>query len=287
MTSQDPLDLTGRCAIVTGAGRGIGATIAGTLAQAGARVIIADVDGASATVNADDLRARGLDAIAHQIDVTNSEDVKQLIQFAEEQPGGLHILVNNAAISTTAIVEETHEDAWRRVIDINLTGPFLTTRAAIAAMRPRRSGKIVNVASVAAKRISYNAGASYTASKAGLVAFTRHVAYEAAPFGININAICPGPVLSPMLNENATEETRRARENSVPAGEMPTAEDQAAAILFLCSPLARMIHGVSLDVDGGSLLGWYDTDAYFRRRGAAHLLSSPRVDPSASAEGTP
>lgn len=258
----------GQTAIVTGSGQGIGRTIAERLASAGASVIIADRNIQEAQRTADEICAAGADAMAFEVDVTNGSHVHELMAFAQSARNGLSILVNNAAISTTKTIEETDEDSWRRVIDINLTGPFLTSKAALPILRGNGGGKIVNIASVAAKRISFNAAASYTASKAGLLAFTRHLAYEAAPDHINVNAICPGPVLSPMLQRTATPETIRAREASVPAGRLTTPDDQADAVLFLASSSSDMINGVALDVDGGALLGWYDVSTYFERRRA-------------------
>jgi NAD(P)-dependent dehydrogenase (short-subunit alcohol dehydrogenase family) len=130
--------------------------------------------------------------------------------------GGVDILVNNAGIATTELVEDLDEEKWRGVLDVNLTGPFLCCKAVLPYMRRKGWGRIVNVASVAAKRISFTGAASYTASKAGLLGFTRHLAYEVARHGINVNAISPGPTMTPMYERNADEETRRERIALVP-----------------------------------------------------------------------
>jgi NAD(P)-dependent dehydrogenase (short-subunit alcohol dehydrogenase family) len=152
------------------------------------------------------------------------------------------------------------------VLDVNLTGPFLCARAVLPHMRAKGWGRIVNVASVAAKRISFTAAASYTASKAGLLGFTRHLAYEVAPYGINVNAICPGPTLTPMYERNADEATRRERIAMVPKGRWITPADHGRVVVFLCSPAADALCGLALDVDGGSLLGWMPWDQYMTRR---------------------
>jgi NAD(P)-dependent dehydrogenase (short-subunit alcohol dehydrogenase family) len=189
--------LTGRVAIVTGAGAGIGAGIAAMLAEAGAAVAVADIDGESAASTAKVIENRGGRAITVNADVSDARDIDAMVRQTVTDLGGVDILVNNAGIATTELVEDLDEEKWRGVLDVNLTGPFLCCKAVLPHMRRKRWGRIVNVASVAAKRISFTGAASYTASKAGLLGFTRHLAYEVAPDGINVNAICPGPTMTP------------------------------------------------------------------------------------------
>lgn len=258
----------GRTAIVTGAARGIGHAIAGAFARHGATVVVADLDGEAAERAAAQLAAVGGEVRGRAADVSDSRDVHSLIDFARSLLGRVDILVNNAATTTTETIEHTDEEAWRRVVDVNLTGPFLCSKAVLPHMRKQHYGKVVNIASVAAKRISFNSGASYTASKAGLVAFTRHLAYEAAPDGINVNAVCPGPVITPMLEKVSDRETLAHRRRQIPAGRISGPDDQADVVLYLASDAAAMIHGQAVDVDGGALLGWTDTASYFARRGA-------------------
>ena len=180
--------------------------------------------------------------------------------------GGVDILVNNAGIATTELVEDLDEEKWRGVLDVNLAGPFLCCKAVLPHMRRKGWGRIVNVASVAAKRISFTGAASYTASKAGLLGFTRHLAYEVAPHGINVNAICPGPTMTPMYERNADEQTRRERIAMVPKGRWLTPEDHGRVTVFLCSEAADALCGLAIDVDGGSLLGWMPWDRYMAKR---------------------
>jgi len=189
-----------------------------------------------------------------------------MVDSCVKQWARFDILVNNAGIATSQTVEEMPEEDWRRVLDTNLTGPFLCCRAALPPMRKNGWGKIVNVSSVGGRRISYNGGANYTASKAGLLAFTRHLAFEVALYGINVNAICPGPTLAPMMDRLAAPETFNQILKSVPRGRLATPEDQAQAVLFLVSDLADFICGVALDVDGGFLLGWHDIETYRANR---------------------
>ena len=180
--------------------------------------------------------------------------------------GAIDILVNNAGIATTELVEDLDEEKWRGVLDVNLTGPFLCCKAVLPYMRRKGWGRIVNVASVAAKRISFTGAAGHMASKAGLLGFTRHLAYEVAPHGINVNAICPGPTMTPMYERNADEETRRERIALVPKGRWLTPEDHGRVTVFLCSEAADALCGLAIDVDGGSLLGWMPLERYMAQR---------------------
>ena len=259
-------ELTGRVAIVTGAGAGIGAGIAATLAEAGAAVTVADIDGESAASTAKGIGKRGGRAITVTADVSDAREIDALVRQTVTDLGGVDILVNNAGIATTELVEDLDEEKWRGVLDVNLTGPFLCCKAVLPHMRRKGWGRIVNVASVAAKRISFTGAASYTASKAGLLGFTRHLAYEVAPHGINVNAICPGPTMTPMYERNADEQTRRERIALVPKGRWLTPEDHGRVTVFLCSEAADALCGLAIDVDGGSLLGWMPWDRYMAKR---------------------
>jgi len=259
-------ELTGRVAIVTGAGAGIGAGIAAMLAEAGAAVTVADIDGESAASTAKVIEKRGGRAITVTADVSDAREIDAMVRQTVTDLGGLDILVNNAGIATTELVEDLDEEKWRGVLDVNLTGPFLCCKAVLPHMRRKGWGRIVNVASVAAKRISFMGAASYTASKAGLLGFTRHLAYEVAPHGINVNAICPGPTMTPMYERNADEETQRERIAMVPKGRWLTPEDHGRVTVFLCSEAADALCGLAIDVDGGSLLGWMPWDRYMAKR---------------------
>ena len=259
-------ELTGRVAIVTGAGAGIGAGIAAVLAEAGAAVTVADIDGESAASTAKGIEKRGGRAITVTADVSDAREIDAMVRQTVTDLGGVDILVNNAGIATTELVEDLDEEKWRGVLDVNLTGPFLCCKAVLPHMRRKGWGRIVNVASVAAKRISFTGAASYTASKAGLLGFTRHLAYEVAPHGINVNAICPGPTMTPMYERNADEQTRRERIALVPKGRWLTPEDHGRVTVFLCSEAADALCGLAIDVDGGSLLGWMPWDRYMAKR---------------------
>jgi NAD(P)-dependent dehydrogenase (short-subunit alcohol dehydrogenase family) len=177
--------------------------------------------------------------------------------------GGINILVNNAAVASADLVENTSPEVWRRTMEVNLTGPFLCCRAVLGPMKKQRFGKIVNIGSTAGVRMGFLGGADYAASKAGLLGFTRHLAFEAAPFGINVNAIIPGATATSTWSR-AAGSRGEIRRRLIPLGRLIEPQEIADAVLFLCSDKARMITGTSIPVDGGSLVGWIDTKTYYQ-----------------------
>jgi NAD(P)-dependent dehydrogenase (short-subunit alcohol dehydrogenase family) len=189
-----------------------------------------------------------------------------MVQRTAEAFGSVDILVNNAGIATTQLVEDLDEDAWRRVLEVNLTGPFLCSKAVLPLMREKGWGRIVNIASVAAKRISFTGAASYTASKAGLLGFTRHLAYEVAALGINVNAICPGPTLTCHVREERRRGNPARARRDGPEGPLPHPRRHRPGRGILCSEAADPLCGLAIDVDGGSLLGWMPWEKYMAKR---------------------
>jgi len=252
-------------ALVTGAGRSIGRAIALRLAEAGAALLVADVDldGGRETVEA--IAALGGTAEAMVADVANVAEGRAAVAEAVAAFGRLDVLVNNAGIFPFAAALTLAEEQWDRVLDVNLKGAFFLARAAARLMiAARRGGRIVNVASVAALRPSGNL-AHYDASKGGLLALTRALALEFAPHGITVNAILPGEIDTPGTRGNASELDQeggvavmdmRAPEflARIPLGRLGTPEDVANAALFLASGASAYITGASLVVDGGYLL---------------------------------
>jgi NAD(P)-dependent dehydrogenase (short-subunit alcohol dehydrogenase family) len=271
------IDLSGQTAIVTGAAGGLGFGLALSLARAGATVVTADRDADAAAAAADRLMAEGYAAAGAQLDVTDEQSITAVVDAAADRHGSIDILVNNAGVSTDAITEQTTAEEWRRVIDVNLTGPFLCSKAVLPRMAAAGRGRIVNIGSLAAIRISYTHGSSYTAAKAGLLAFTRHLAYEVAGRGVTVNAVNPGPTLTPAMAERITPERLHAREIEIPAGRLTLPEDVARTVLYLVSDLADTITGQTIDVDGGAQIGWLDMDTYFERRGAGSIAPSNRT----------
>ena len=245
----------GKVAIVTGAGRGMGRAVALLLAKEGARVAVNDINGPAAKAVAEEARQYGAEAIDLPGDVSNANDVSRAVEETISRFGRIDILVNNAGISsTTRPLETIADDEWSKVIDVNLKGVFLFMRAVLPHMKKQKSGKIVNVSSSAGRSVSTFCGAHYTASKAGVLGLSRHAALEAAPFNINVNAVAPGTIDTPMLREDASEELIAEEARNIPLGRLGTEEDEANLVAFLASEEASFITGATIDINGGDLI---------------------------------
>lgn len=250
------MELDGKVALVTGAGSGIGQAIAIRFATEGARVIVNDVDGRAAERTVQEVEKRGGQGLAAQANISNVEEVQRMAANAIDRFGAIDILVNNAGIGGASIsVRDMPPEAWERTISVNLNGAFYCCQAVIPGMIEKGGGKIVNIASLAASRMSKLGGADYTASKYGVAGFSHHLAFELAAHKINVNTVCPGATLTPLVMSKTTDEFRNAISDQVPLGRWVNPEDIAEAVLFLASDRAAMITGVVLDVDGGQLLG--------------------------------
>ncbi len=245
MTSLDGR-LAGKVALVTGAGGGIGRATVTRLAAEGAAVVAGDLKDYSAV--ADAVRAAGGRALGVELDVTSSESARGAVEAAIVQFGGLHILVNNAGIDQRGQLEELSEADWDRLLAVNLKGPFLCSQAAVKHLE---GGAIVNIASLAGRSSSPLQGCHYSASKAGLLGLTRHLARELGPRHIRVNAVCPGPVITDMLTRSTSSEGIAALAAQVPVGRAGTPEDIASVIAFLASDDAGYVNGASLDANGG------------------------------------
>ncbi|MEE8523890.1 MAG: 3-oxoacyl-ACP reductase family protein [Thermoanaerobaculia bacterium] len=244
------LDLSAKTAVVTGAGRGIGTAIARRLAEAGADVAIGyRTSGAQAEALAATIAEGGRRAIAVQADVTREDDVERLIARTEDELGGLDILINNAGIYPLAALTEMSVDDWETTIDANLKSVFLATRAAARRMIVRGGGAIVNIASIEAANPA-PMHSHYNAAKAGVVMHTRAAAAELGGHGIRVNAVSPGLIWRPGIEEQWPEGVERYT-HTAPLGRLGRPEDVADACLFLASAAARWITGAELRVDGG------------------------------------
>ena len=246
--------LEGKVALITGAGSGMGRAAAELFAGEGARVVVTDVvdDAGNAAVAA--VRAAGGDATFVRADVSSWSDCEAMVQCATDTYGALHVLYNNAGIfpADDGGVLDTPESTWQKVMDINLKGVWLGCKAGIPAMIASGGGSIVNVASFVALVGAATAQIAYTTSKGGVLSMTREIAVEYARQGIRANALCPGPIQTPLLEELLSDPDRRARRMvHIPMGRLGRAEELARAALFLASDDASFMTGASLVVDGG------------------------------------
>ena len=242
---------TSRVAVVTGAAQGIGRRVAEVLADEGYTLALTDLQEATETVAA--VRKRGREALAVSGDVSLEADVAALAEQVRDRFGRVDVLVNNAGISFIAPAEDTAADEWRRVLDVNLTGPFLLCRTFGRMMLEAGAGSIVNVASIAGLR-GVADRAAYNASKHGLVGLTRTLAAEWGGRGVRVNAVCPGWVKTEMdvADQAAGGYVDSDIVEQVPMGRFAAPDDVAAAIAFLADPAASgFVNGVTLPVDGG------------------------------------
>jgi 3-oxoacyl-[acyl-carrier protein] reductase len=244
-------DLTGRVALVTGAFRGLGLAAAERLAARGATVAVNVRDPERAEAAARSLGERGF---AVPGDLGNPADLQAIVDRTLDRFGRLDILVNNAAVALSTRFEQITEEEWRRTFEINVTAVFLLTRAVLPAMKQQGHGRIINLSSTAGKTVSTLGGAHYTASKAALQGLTRASAKELGPYGITVNAVCPGLFDTELTREHATPEQLAAAAKSFPIQRLGEAVEVADLICFLASDAAGYITGASLDINGGDLM---------------------------------
>lgn len=240
---------------MTGAAQGIGRAVAENLAAAGARVALVDQAGDSIEELAARLKGEGREALAIPTDVSSRAQVRQMAEVVVREYDGVDMLVNNAGVLRNTPIVDMPEGEWDLVVDVCLKGAFLCSQAVLPIMMARRYGKIVNVSSLAARSTSVLGGAAYTSAKAGLLGFTRHLAREAAPHGIHVNAVCPGATDTPMTRKGSlSPEHFEQVGRSVPLGRWGVPQDQANVILFLLSDAASFITGATIDVNGGQVM---------------------------------
>jgi 3-oxoacyl-[acyl-carrier protein] reductase len=246
---EEALKLKGKVALVTGAAQGIGKAIALLLARNGADIVVSDINLEKAEETAREIQGTGQKAMTIKVDVVNSEEVERMVQAIMERFGHVDILVNNAGIARDKLILRMTEGDWDMVINVNLKGTFNCTKAVVKHMSKQRSGKIVSIASVVGEMGNAGQG-NYSASKAGIIGFTKTIAREFAQRGINVNAIAPGYIETPMtdvLPEKTKEELKRL----IPMERLGRPDDVAEAVLFLVSEASSYITGQVLNVNGG------------------------------------
>ncbi len=241
-------ELTGKVAIVTGAGQGMGKAIALLLASKGIKVVIADINEVVANNVADEIGALGV-----KVDVTKEDEVESMANATLEKYGRIDILVNNAGVLRPTKIEDISKKEWDFVLDVNLNGTFLCTKAVLKTMKKNGYGRIVNMSSSAGRSVSTIGGAHYTAAKAAILGFTRAVAKETASFGVTVNSVCPGLIDTEMVRSDCSVEQIDKYEKSFPIHRLGTPEEVAALVLFLISD-AAYITGAAIDINGGDLM---------------------------------
>jgi len=252
MSVLDRFRLDGRVALVTGGARGLGRAMAEALASAGAAVAVTARSIEAAEAAAKEITAAtGSKAIGIRAEVTSNADVEAMVARAVETLGGLHVLVNNAGINKRGMIESLSEDDFDSVIDANLKGPWLCCRAVAAIFKTQKWGRVVNVSSMLAE-VSIAQRTPYSSSKGGLTLMTKSLALEWAPFGVTVNALCPGFFATEMnqvlINDPAINATLTSK---VPLGRWAEPAELGPAIVFLCSEASSYMTGTSLFIDGG------------------------------------
>jgi len=241
--------LNGRSALVIGGARGIGEAIAERFVEEGAKVVIADVEAEAGKATAARLGGRFVNT-----DVSRQEDADRAVAEAVKAHGGLDILVQNAGIYPWTLIENIEPDEWDRVLAVNLKGVFLAAKAALAVMKAKRYGRMIFTSSITGPRVTSPGHGHYSASKAGINGFIKAAALEFATYGVTVNGIEPGNILTEGMKAHRSVEFIRMMEEAVPLGRLGTPRDIANAMVFLASDEASYITGTTIIVDGGQTL---------------------------------
>ena len=236
-----------KVALVTGGGRGLGEAICLTFAREGAHVAVNDINLKDAKRVVGLFNKMGRKAVAVKADVSREKEVREIVSKTIEALGPIDILVNNAGIFHKGPVAEMPTDIWDKLLAVNLKGTFLCSREVAPNFKKKKGGKVINIASLAGQVGGILAGANYSASKAGVICFTKSFAKEMAPFGVNVNCVAPGVIDTDMTMEFPREDMKKA----IPLGELGEAQDVANAVLFLASEESKYITGETLSVNGG------------------------------------
>ena len=242
------MNFNGKTALITGAGRGIGKTIALKLAKLGSDIALADMNPVSDDV-LKEIEENGTKCLAYKLDVTDVDSVNSVVKKIIDETGGIHILVNNAGITQDNLFMRMKPEQWLQVIDVNLNGVFHVTKSVIRTMVKQHSGRIVNISSVVG--FSGNPGqVNYSSTKSGLIGFTKSLSREVGTRGITVNAVAPG-FINTAMTQALNESQQQAILSQIPLGRMGEVDDIANAVVFLASEEASYITGTVLHVNGG------------------------------------
>ena len=242
------MNFNGKTALITGAGRGIGKTIAVKLAKLGSDIAITDMNPVSDDV-LKEIEENGTKCRAYKLDVTDVDSVDSVVKKIIDETGGIHILVNNAGITQDNLFMRMKPEQWLQVIDVNLNGVFHVTKSVIRTMVKQHSGRIINISSVVG--FSGNPGqVNYSSTKSGLIGFTKSLSREVGTRGITVNAVAPG-FINTAMTQTLNESQQQAILSQIPLGRMGEADDIANAVAFLASEEASYITGTVLHVNGG------------------------------------
>ncbi|MFH0797249.1 MAG: SDR family NAD(P)-dependent oxidoreductase [Candidatus Omnitrophota bacterium] len=256
--------LKDKVAIVTGGASGIGKAIVREFAREGAKVVVADIDFSEAKKTASQVVQSGGESLPVKVDVSSRKEVKEMVKKVVEKFSRIDILVNNAGISVIVPFLEMTDETWEKTLNINLAGTFLCCQEVLPYLLKQKNGKIINMSSQSGKQAN-SWYAAYCASKFGIIGLTQSLALEFAPSGININAICPGVVFTPMWDSQMEPyakkynlkptEVKNYLINKIPLGRLATPEDVAQVAVFLASADSDYLTGQALNVSGGAILG--------------------------------
>ena len=249
------MKLSGKVVVITGAARGIGKAIALGMAEEGAAVMLADIDGKEAEKTAVDINASGGDARAFELDVSQKEQVRAVVEKILQQDGHIDVWINNAGIAGVAKFMETSEEEWDQIMNINLKSVYYCCQAVIPSMVANGAGKIINIASIAAKIGGGLLGSTtYAASKAGMIGLSKGLALEFSGSGINVNVIAPGSITTDITRKYMTEQQQVDSIKRIPVGRRGVPEDLVGVAILLASHESDFITGATIDVNGGILM---------------------------------
>ena len=240
-------DIKGKVVVITGSGRGIGKVTAEVFASQGARVVVSDIDKDVCHSTVEDIKKMGADAIGVVADISQEDQVVNLMKEPMDKWGQIDCLVNNAGMTQDALFIRMKTEQWQKVIDINLTAVYLCTKEAVKHMRKARKGNIINISSIS--RLGNAGQANYSAAKAGVVGLTNTLARELAPMGIRVNCIAPGFVRT-RLTDAIPENIAKEMQKKIAIGRIGSPEEIAYPVLFYASQMSSYVNGCTMDVNG-------------------------------------